>query len=194
MAELKGLSSPYIQKKGQMDFIQNLTGKIGRVLLSGKMGAGLTSTVVTFVSANIPSITVKEDDPNEIIFPEYVNVVLNPSGTIQVPVDSWVLDEDMDGSAVIGTFQHEAFYTLPEHILGTPTRVFWTVNVRPVLIISGGTLNSYTGYKSRAFLSAGNLVISEISKSAKLDVLIVAGGGGGGKGVSSLGNAGGGGA
>ncbi|MDP2234958.1 MAG: Ig-like domain-containing protein [Bacteroidales bacterium] len=192
MAELRGELGFYIQKSGKLDLIQQLQGNIGVVRLSGKMGATLTSTQISIVSASIPDVIIKEDAEYE--FPEYVNLLLSTGATVQFPITGWDLDPDYVDTSVVGTYIHEAFYEVPDYYLGTKPTVFLTMYVKAVLIISGGILNSYTGFNSRTFLSAGNLVISEISKSAKLDVLIVAGGGAGGKGVSTLGNAGGGGA
>lgn len=192
MAELQGQGSINVQLSGKFDQSVQLSGDTKTVALIGEKGSRLTSTVVSMVSCSIPDAIVKEDA--DYFFPEYVNLLLSTGNTVQLPITGWDLDPDYEGTSIVGTYLHEALYDVPDYYLGTKPTVFLTMRVKAVLIISGGELNSYSGFKSRTFLSGGNLVINEISKSAKLDVLIVAGGGAGGKGVSSLGNAGGGGA
>jgi hypothetical protein len=185
MAELRGESSPYLQVKGQLDLTQKLTGKLGLTRLSGKIGAGLTSTETYVVSGSAGTLTIKEDSVNPIVFPEYLTLVLSTNTTAQIAIDSWVLDEDMDGSSVAGTFQHEAVYTMPEHILGTKPQVFFTVNVKPVLNALGGTKSIHDGYVWHVFNSSDDFEIEEYTKSAKIDFVVVGGGGASGRHGSS---------
>ncbi len=193
MAEIKGESSPYIQKRGQVNYMQNITGTAGKVMLSGKMGKILTATPISIVSASVDDMILKEDSLDVVTFPEYVDVLLSTGTTIQFPVESWGLDPDYEGTSIVGTYFHEAIYNVPTYYLGEKPTVFLSVHVKPVLIVSGGILNSYGNYKSRTFLEDGNIVISEVSKSVLIDLLIIAGGGAGGFAQKMYGYSGGGG-
>ncbi len=194
MAEIKGESTPYIQKSGKLDLYQNIQGSLKMPMLNGRKGKGLASTITYADYGTAGTELRKEDDPNPIVFPEYLTMFVSTGTSFQIYIDDWILDEDMDGTSVVGTFQHEAVYEIPDYILGTKPQVFFTVNVKTVLNALGGTKTIHNGYVWHVFNSSDDFDITEYTKSAKIDFVVVGGGGACGRhGSSGFVHAGGGG-
>ncbi len=197
MAELKGESSPYIQKKGQLDFTQNLTGQVGVVKLSGKMGAGLTSTIISVIDYD------ELDTINVLFGVEIVDLGLPTSFIghlsnntfMEIEVTSWT-NLDNYAPTTAGIFTFKAVYSVPETIEGTLCDVFvFVVNRSGYIVATGGSVYTVGDYKNHVFNTNGNFMITDLGETGKeIEVFVIGGGGGGGSATYASGGGGGGGA
>ena len=144
--------------------------------VSGNIIDGLASNLTLsgegFLSGNLVVNFLQSADSID------VNVTVTPSSdtAATVAVPSSVYNNVTAGRVVV------------IKVTNSDGSVSGNINKTAVALPSGGTINSYSGYRSHKFTSGGTFTNTFISS---VDVLIVAGGGGGGSDNSGGGGAGG---
>ncbi len=194
MSDLKGESSHVIQRRGQLNSRQDISGIVGAAKILGRVGSGLVSTEVSVVSyESFDAITVVSGTPKaNIPLPETIEITLSNGQTNAYSITSWT-DLDTYNLNLGGLYEFQAVINIPSFVGSIPTVVISVLVV--YMRASGGVITTDGDFKIHTFNNSDTFSIDLLDHASNIDIdyLIVAGGGGGGRGSSSIAGGGGGG-